>query len=165
VATITAIATMAMASVALSQSIQNAHCVSTLTQNVIYALQQQVSIDEKTDVCLNTMEAALLAMGNELQTIKFRQALLCHAVFQHICITAAPYNELEYPWQSINVHVMGTWENINDTLNLQHLRNRYWQCREHMMGSSLLLTGQKQFWKSYKVLIYLMSLNFPSGTS
>jgi hypothetical protein len=45
VATITAIATMAMASMALSQSIQNAHYVNTLTQNVTYALQQQVSID------------------------------------------------------------------------------------------------------------------------
>jgi hypothetical protein len=47
VATITAIATMATASVALSQGIQNAYYINTLIQNVTYALQQQVSIDEK----------------------------------------------------------------------------------------------------------------------
>jgi hypothetical protein len=63
-------------------------------------------------------------MGHKLQTIKFRQALLCHAGFQRICITAAPCNESEYPWQSIKVHVMGAWENSNDTLNLQHLRQQ-----------------------------------------
>jgi hypothetical protein len=45
---------MAMASVALTQSIQNAHCVNTLTQNVNHTLQQQMSIDEKIDVHLKT---------------------------------------------------------------------------------------------------------------
>jgi hypothetical protein len=34
-----------------------------------------VSRDEKLDVRLNTLEAALLAMGDELQTMKFRQDL------------------------------------------------------------------------------------------
>jgi hypothetical protein len=39
VAAITAIATIATAAVALSQSIQNGHYVNTLTQNVSYAFQ------------------------------------------------------------------------------------------------------------------------------
>jgi hypothetical protein len=61
---------MATASIALSQSIQNAHYVNTLTQNVTYALQQQVSIDEKIDVRLNTLETALLARttNHKIQT-------------------------------------------------------------------------------------------------
>jgi hypothetical protein len=74
-------------------------------RNVICALQQ-VSIDGKIDVCLNILEVAFLVIGDELQIISCRQDLLCHAGFQHICITTAPYNELEYPWQSINTHVM-----------------------------------------------------------
>jgi hypothetical protein len=90
VAAITAIATMATAAVALSQSIQNAHYINTLTQNVSYAFQQQVAIDEKIDIRLNSLEAALLAMGDEVQMLKFHQDLLCHAGFQHICVTAAP---------------------------------------------------------------------------
>jgi hypothetical protein len=42
----------------------------------------------------------------------------------NICITAAPYNESEYPWQSIKAHIMGGWENSNDSLNLQHFRQQ-----------------------------------------
>jgi fluoride ion exporter CrcB/FEX len=52
VAAITAIATMATAAVALSQSIQNTHYINTLTQNVSYAFQQQVAVDEKIDIHL-----------------------------------------------------------------------------------------------------------------
>jgi hypothetical protein len=81
---------MATTAVALSQSIQNAHSVNTLTQNVSYAFQQQVAIDEKIDIRLNSLEAALLAMGDEVQMLKFCQDLLCHAGFQHICVIAAP---------------------------------------------------------------------------
>jgi hypothetical protein len=60
---------------------------------------------KKTDVHLNTLEAALLTMGDELQTIKFRQDRLCHVGFQHIFITAATYSESEYPWQSTKAHI------------------------------------------------------------
>jgi hypothetical protein len=66
----------------------NAHYVNTLIQNTTYALQQQVSIDEKIEVCLNTLEVALLAMGDEIQTIKLRQDLLsCRlpAYLYHCC--------------------------------------------------------------------------------
>jgi hypothetical protein len=34
-----------------------------LTQNVSYAFQQQLAIHEKIDIRLNSLEAALLAMG------------------------------------------------------------------------------------------------------
>jgi hypothetical protein len=44
--------------------------------------------------------------------------------FQHICVTVVPYNKSAYPWQSIKAHVMGAWENSNDTLNMQHLRQQ-----------------------------------------
>jgi hypothetical protein len=99
VAAITAIATMNTAAVALSQSIQDAHYVNTLTQNISYAFQQQVAIDEKIVICLNSLEAALLAMGDEVHAVKFRQDSLCHAGFQHICVTAAPYNATDFSWK------------------------------------------------------------------
>jgi hypothetical protein len=60
VAAITATATMATAAVALSQCIQNANYINTLPQNVSYAFQQQVAIDEKIDTSLNSLEAAWL---------------------------------------------------------------------------------------------------------
>jgi hypothetical protein len=107
--------------VALSQSIQNAHYVKTLTQNVSCA-SQPVAVNKKTDIPLNNLEATLLVMGDEVQTLQFRQELLCHAVFQHICATAAPYDKYQFPWGSIKAHVKGAWETNNDSLNLQLLR-------------------------------------------
>jgi hypothetical protein len=103
--------------VALSQSIQNSHYVKTLTQNVSYA-SQPMAIDKKTDIPLNILEATLRVMGDEVQTLKFRQELLCHAVFQHISVTAAPYDKSQFPWGSIKAHVKGAWETNNDSLNL-----------------------------------------------
>jgi hypothetical protein len=44
---ITTFATMTTVAVALFHSIQNALYINTLTQNVSYAFQQQVSIDKK----------------------------------------------------------------------------------------------------------------------
>jgi hypothetical protein len=44
---ITTFATMTTVAVALFNSIQNALYINTLTQNVSYAFQQQVSIDKK----------------------------------------------------------------------------------------------------------------------
>jgi hypothetical protein len=76
---------MATSAVACSQSIKNAHYVNTLTQNVSYAFRKQVAIVKKTDICLNILEGALLVMGDDVQTLKVRQDLLCHAGFQHIC--------------------------------------------------------------------------------
>jgi hypothetical protein len=63
-------------------------------------------------------------MGDEVQMLKFHQDLLCHAGFQHICVTAAPYNATDFPWKLIKAHVMGAWENNNDSLNLRALRQQ-----------------------------------------
>jgi hypothetical protein len=101
VAAITAIATMATAAVALSQSIQNAHYVNTLMPNVSYAFQQQFATDEKIDIHLNSLEAALLAIGDEVQMLKHHQDLLCYADFQRICVTAALYSATDFPWKLI----------------------------------------------------------------
>jgi hypothetical protein len=61
-------------------------------------------------------------VGDKVQMPKFHQDSLCHSGFQHICATAAPYNATDFPWKLIKAHVMGAWENNNDSLNLQALR-------------------------------------------
>jgi hypothetical protein len=63
-------------------------------------------------------------MGDEVQMLKFHQDSLCHAGFQHICVTAAPTMPRTSHGKLVKAHVMGAWENNNDSLNLQALR---WQ--------------------------------------
>jgi hypothetical protein len=74
---VTMIATATTASVALTQAVQNAHYVNNLTKNVTYALEAQMRIDDKRDVCLNILEAAVITLGNELDAMKYQQGLLC----------------------------------------------------------------------------------------
>jgi hypothetical protein len=58
-----------------------------LTKNVTYALEAQVQTDDKMDVHINILEAAVITLGNELDTIKYQQGLLCHLDFHHVCDT------------------------------------------------------------------------------
>jgi hypothetical protein len=109
VAATPAIATMTAAAVALSQSIQNAHYVNILTQNVSFAFQQQVAIDEKIDIHLNSREAALLVIGDEVQMLKFHQDLLCCAGFQHIVLLQHLQCH-RFPRKLVKAHVMGAWK-------------------------------------------------------
>jgi hypothetical protein len=123
VAAITTIATMTTAAVALSQSIQNTHYINTLTQTVSYAFQQQVAIDEKIDICLNSLEAALLPMGDEVRMLNSIKIHYAMQLPPYLCYCST-YNATDFPWKLVKAHVMGAWENNSDSLNLQALR---WQ--------------------------------------
>jgi hypothetical protein len=61
---------------ASTQAVQNAYYVNNLTKNVTYALEAQVQIDDKMDVCLIILEAIVITLGNELDAIKYQQGLL-----------------------------------------------------------------------------------------
>jgi hypothetical protein len=63
-------------------------------------------------------------MGDEVQMLKFRQDSLCHARLPtHLCY-GSTYNATDFPWKLVKAHVMGAWENNNDSLNLQALRQQ-----------------------------------------
>jgi hypothetical protein len=55
---------------------KKAHYVKNLTKNVTYALEAQVQIDDKMDVCLNILEAVVITLGYEFDVIKCWQGLL-----------------------------------------------------------------------------------------
>jgi hypothetical protein len=76
-ALVTTIATAATASGALTQAVQNAYYVNNLTTNVTCALEAQVQTDDKMDVSFNMLEVVVIAQGNELDAIKYRQGFLC----------------------------------------------------------------------------------------
>jgi hypothetical protein len=63
-------------------------------------------------------------MGDEIQILKFHQVLVCHAGFQHICVTAAPYNATDFPLKLVRAHVIRAWKNNNNSLNLQAVRQK-----------------------------------------
>jgi hypothetical protein len=43
---------------------------------------------------VNALEEVVLAMGQDITTIKVRLATKCHASFQYICVMPLPYNTI-----------------------------------------------------------------------
>lgn len=64
------LATTAVASVALSQSFQNAGFVNQLSKNVSVALETQADTDVKMEHTLNPFYDGLQCLGDELQSLK-----------------------------------------------------------------------------------------------
>lgn len=81
-ALITLIATATTAAIALSQSVQTAHYVNNLSKNVSQALGTQESIDRKLEEKLNALFDTVNILGEELQGLKIKLTLDCHASFK-----------------------------------------------------------------------------------
>lgn len=100
-ALVAVIAASVTAAVSLSQSIQTAHQVNQLSANVTQALGTQEAIDLKVEERLNALYDTLTIIGREVQSLKLRLDLDCHADFKHICVTRKRYNSSSYPWDRV----------------------------------------------------------------
>ena len=60
------------------------------------ALNTQSEIDVKLETKLNALEAVVIGLGDQIQAIKFRRRLQCHAKYQYVCVTQAPYNSSQW---------------------------------------------------------------------
>lgn len=117
-ALVTLIATSTAAAVALTQTVQTAHFVNNLSKNVSTALGTQEAIDNKVEEKLNALYDTVQYMGEEIQALKLRTRLDCHASYKWICVTSTKYNQSTHPWDKIKRHLMGIWNHANESLDL-----------------------------------------------
>ena len=68
--------------------------------------------------------------GTELQALKVKMALLCHADNWWICVTSLKVNETDYEWEKIKNHISGVWNSSDIGLDLGKLHNQI-QTLEH----------------------------------
>lgn len=129
-ALVAVIAASATAAVSLSQSIQTAHQVNQLSANVTQALGTQEAIDLKVEERLNALYDTLTIIGREVQSLKLRLDLDCHADFKHICVTRKRYNSSSYPWDRVQKHLEGVWHDGNVSLDLMQLHQEILALRE-----------------------------------
>ncbi|KAK1337780.1 hypothetical protein QTO34_002414 [Cnephaeus nilssonii] len=118
---ITVIASAVTASLALTQSIQNAKFVNELAQNTSTTFHDQEDIDKRLETKLKCFEAVAIGLGNQLESIKIRRQLQCHAAFTYICVTSAPYNSSLWDWNKIKMHLQGIWHHNNISIDLVRL--------------------------------------------
>uniref|UniRef100_A0A8C6CPF8 Retroviral envelope protein GP41-like domain-containing protein n=1 Tax=Moschus moschiferus TaxID=68415 RepID=A0A8C6CPF8_MOSMO len=118
---ITLIASTITASLSLAQSVNTASFVDHLAKNTSLALGTQEDIDKKLEDKLNALYDAVRFLGEEVQGLKLRTKVKCHANYHWICVTSKEYNVSETPWDKVKVHLEGIWHNDNVSLDLVRL--------------------------------------------
>ena len=109
------------ASLSLDQSVHTTNVVDGLAKNTSKALGIQEDIDRKLEDRLNALYDAVRFLGEEIQGLKLRTRIRCHANYCWICVAPKIYNNTETPWDKIKLHLNGIWQNENISLDLIHL--------------------------------------------
>ena len=107
-----------------------AQCADTMSNNVSLTLATQEVIDRKLEMRVDALEEAIIYIGTELQALKVKLALSCHADYQGICVTPLKVNETNYDWEKIKNHISGVWNSSDISLDLGKLHNQI-QTMEH----------------------------------
>ena len=73
---------------------------------------------------VDTLVEAIIHIEIELQALKVKLVLSCHADYQWICITPLKVNETDYNWEKIKNHISGVWNSSSTSLDLEKLHNQ-----------------------------------------
>ena len=119
-----------MAAISLTQQVHTAQYVDTMSKNVSLTLATQEAIDRKLEMRVDALEEAIMHIGTELQALKVKMALTCHADYRWICVTSLKVNETDYEWEKIKNHISGVWNNSDIGLDLGKLQSQI-QTLEH----------------------------------
>ena len=84
----------------------------------------QEAIDKKLETRIDALEEAIIHIGTELQALKVKMALSCHADYQWICVTPLKVNETDYDWEKVKNHISGVWNSSDIGLDLGKLHDQ-----------------------------------------
>ena len=73
---------------------------------------------------IDALEKAIIHIGTELQALKVKLVLFCHANYQWICVMPLKVNETDYNWEKIKNHISGVWNSSSTSLDLGKLHNQ-----------------------------------------
>ena len=82
-----------------SQQVHTAQYVDAMSKNVSLTLATQEVIDRKLEMRVDALEEAIMHIGTELQALKVKMALSCHADYRWICVTSLKVNQTDYEWE------------------------------------------------------------------
>ena len=83
-ALIAAISSVTAAAISLTQQVHTAQYVDTTSKSVSLTLATQEVIDRKLEMRVDALEEAIMHIGTELQALKVKMALSCHADYRWI---------------------------------------------------------------------------------
>ena len=132
----------------------SAQYADTMSKNVSLTLATQEARDRKLEMRVGTLEEAKMHIGTELQALKVKMALSCHADYWWICETSLKVNKTDYEWEKIKNHVSGVWNSSDIGLDLGKLHNQI-QTLEHSRLDFTAAGAANDFFHTF--------LNFVSG--
>ena len=144
-ALITAITSVTMAAISLTQQVHTAQYVDTMSKNVSLTLATQEAVDRKLEMRVDALEEAVTHIGTELQALKVKMALSCHADYQWICVTPLKVNETDYDREKIKNHISGVWNSSDIGLDLGNLHNQIATMEQSRLDFTATGTGNDFF--------------------
>ena len=113
-----------MAAISWTQQVHTAQYVSDMSKNVSLALAMQEIIDRKLEVKIDALEEAVVHIGTELQALRVKLVLSCHADYRWICVTPLKVNDTDYNWKKIKNRISGVWNSSSISLDLGKLHGQ-----------------------------------------
>ena len=113
-----------MAAISLTQQVHTAQYVNEMSKNVSLALATQEIIDRKLELKVDALEEVVMHIGTELQALKIKLALSCHADYRWICVTPLKVNDTDYNWEKIKNNISGVWNSSSTSLDLGKLHGQ-----------------------------------------
>ena len=154
-ALISAITSVTVAAISLTQQVHTAQYVDSMSKNVSLALATQEAIDRKLEMRVDALEEAVIHIGTELQALKVKMALPCHADYQWICVTPLKVNETDFEWEKIKNHISGVWNSSDIGLDLGKLHNQI-ATMEHSRLDFTAAGTANDFFHTFSNLILLL---------
>ena len=81
-ALIAAVTSVTAAAISLTQQVHTAQYVDTMSKNVSLTLATQEAIDRKLEMRVDALTEARMHIGTELQPLKVKMVLSCHADYR-----------------------------------------------------------------------------------
>lgn len=107
--------------VALTKQAHTVTFADQLSRNITLALTTQEIVDKKLNDKVDALEEAVMAMGQEIVSLKVKLALRCHMDFKWICVTPLQVNTSRYTWDKIKNHLEGVWNHSDLGLDISKL--------------------------------------------
>ena len=101
---------------------------------------------------VDALEEAIMHSGTELQALKVKMALTCHADYRWICVTSLKVNETDYEWEKIKNHISDVWNSSNISLDLGKLHNQI-KTMEHSWLDFTAAGAANDFFHTFSNLI------------
>ena len=96
-----------------------------LGNSALITQQYQEIIDRKLEMRVDALEEAIIHIETELQALKVKMALSCHADYRWICVISLKVNKTDYEWEKIKNHISGVWNSSDIGLDLGNFIIRY----------------------------------------